>query len=362
MKPAAGAFYFLFGAGSAALTWLLVRLYLRRAPGWGLLDLPNERSSHSRPVPRGGGLGILITFAAAGLAWTFLFGAAPVRLLFSRRIIGVLAGGAAVAAISWLDDRRRGIPPGVRLLVHLGSAIAVVLVVGGWGEVDFPFLGPCRLGAAGLLVAVLWIVGLVNAYNFMDGIDGLAGIQAVSAAAGWLAVGLLAGNSSLAAAAVVIGGAAVGFLFHNRPPAKVFMGDVGSASLGYVFAVLPLVAGRSFPAALSARLPVAGFLMVSPFVVDAAFTFCRRAARREKISEAHRSHLYQRLVLSGLSHATVTAAYFFLGFLGGAAGVVFLFGADRLVSGCLAASSVALIWGIPWIWIQSRMRKTSRRA
>ena len=346
------------GSVGIALSWGITGAFRRWALKKRLLDYPNERSSHTRPTARGGGIGIVLVILVSGLVWLGRSVKGPAWPFDPWRVGLILAGGILIAAVSWLDDARRGLSPGVRLAVHAAAAGLVLLGAGGWSRIALPVAGTISLGIVGFAAALVWILGLVNAYNFMDGIDGIAGAQAVAAAAGWFAVGRLAGNPALSAAAVVIGASAIGFLIHNRPPARIFMGDIGSASLGYVFAVMPILVARTLPNPLAERAPVAGLLMVAPFVVDATFTFFRRLARRERLALAHRSHLYQRLVITGLGHGTVTGLYFILGVVASAAGLAFLFVPDRTRAGLSAAAALALVWGAPWIWASLRERRT----
>jgi UDP-N-acetylmuramyl pentapeptide phosphotransferase/UDP-N-acetylglucosamine-1-phosphate transferase len=279
---------------SAAASALLVGLVRGWAEG-RLLDLPNQRSSHQRPTPRGGGLGV-VGVVLGGLGLLHAAGAVDVPL-------GIWLGGGLLAAVSFVDDLR-ALPAPLRLAVHALVATAVVGSVGGWEIVDVPLAGLVGLGWVGQVVAVAWIVGLVNAYNFMDGVDGIAGLQGVLAGLGWLALGALFASQWAMAAGGLLSGASVGFLVHNWAPARIFMGDVGSVFLGYAFAVLALPGTTAEP-----RLPLLGVLLVWPFVFDAAFTFLRRAWRRENVLVAHRSHLYQRMQGSGWSHARVSAVY-----------------------------------------------------
>ncbi|MCX6038443.1 MAG: glycosyl transferase, partial [Chloroflexi bacterium] len=171
--------------------------------------------------------------------------------------------------------------------------------------------GTINLGWLGLAITFLWIVGLINAYNFMDGIDGIAGGQAVVAGLGWIVLGWLGNQTLVVALGLLLAASSLGFLGYNWPPAKIFMGDVGSAFLGYTFAVLPVVAVQRDP-----RFALAGVLLVWPFVFDAAFTFLRRLLHRENVFTAHRSHLYQRLVATGFSHKTVASLYIGLAIMG----------------------------------------------
>jgi len=272
-----------------------VRLWALRR---GVLDVPNWRSSHTVPTPRGGGIvffpvvaATLITYAtlrapeAVGDAWGFV-------LL-----------GALVAVVSWLDDVR-SLPPAIRFAVHITAALGAICLFGAWSHIALPFLGVVPLGPAGWVLTLLWIVGLTNAYNFMDGIDGIAAGQGIVAGLGWAALGVLVGAPAVPALGLVLAAVCLGFLGHNRPPARIFMGDVGSAYLGFSFAVLPLMAGADDPG-----LPLAAALVVWPFVLDTSFTFVRRLLAGENVFAAHRSHLYQRMVAAGAGHGTVSAIY-----------------------------------------------------
>jgi UDP-N-acetylmuramyl pentapeptide phosphotransferase/UDP-N-acetylglucosamine-1-phosphate transferase len=152
---------------------------------------------------------------------------------------------------------------------------------------------------------------MTNAYNFMDGIDGIAGMQAVTAGIGWLAIGNLLGMSSTGFYGGVIAFSSLGFLIHNWQPAKIFMGDVGSAFLGYSFAVLPFLSIQEWNENVINKLylPIITVLLVWLFVFDTIFTFMRRIFNGEKVWEAHRGHIYQRLVIEGFSHRSTTILY-----------------------------------------------------
>jgi Fuc2NAc and GlcNAc transferase len=262
----------------------------------GIVDVPNARSSHERPVPRGGGLVIALVASAAYFALG-LRGAVPWPLAFA-----VLLPGAAVACIGYLDDLA-GVPALRRLCVQAIAACAALAILGGWGGAWLP------QGSAGwwLLQAAL-AVGLVwstNLYNFMDGIDGIAGAEAVFLGLGGALLLWGTGQPSGAVLACLVPGAcALGFLAWNWPQARIFMGDVGSGYLGLVFAVVALATSREDPPLL------AGWLVLSAsFVVDSGVTLARRLARRERFHEAHRIHAYQWLARRIGRHAPVTLLY-----------------------------------------------------
>jgi Fuc2NAc and GlcNAc transferase len=306
---------------------------------WGrkrnFLDIPNERSSHVDPTPRGGG----IVIVAVSL-FVYLVSVYFVKQTFSW---GYLSGAVIVAGISLLDDIYT-ITARWRLLAHSAAAILLMVDRGWWNGIYLPDMNvTLDLNATGAVLTFAWIVWLINAYNFMDGIDGIAGVQAVAAAGGWLAVGWMTGSII----AFYLGGAllfsSLGFLIHNWQPAKMFMGDVGSAFLGFSFAAMPLLANTGNPT--DALLPVAGILFVWLFVFDTVITFVRRAFRRERVWRAHREHIYQRIVQSGWSHAAVSSLYGLLALVISFA-VVAVF-ADRIsetwMIGTVAAVTMALV-------------------
>src|SRR5713101_2160807 len=196
----------------------------RQASRWKLIDLPTSRSSHSTPTPRGGGLGLLFGFLGGvlilRLAGTTL-GVGPIALLL---------GCLPVAAVGlWDDFKKLGAMP--RLVVHVIGASVFVWLNGGLPR--FPLPGPfgIELGVWGGVIAVIWIVGVINFFNFMDGIDGLAAGQAIASALG---VALAGWSGEATALAVVLVGACAGFLIHNWSPARIFLGDVGSGTLGFL--------------------------------------------------------------------------------------------------------------------------------
>lgn len=286
--------------GAFAVTWLLTAAFQNYAIKKGILDIPNHRSSHTTPTPRGAGLGFAVVFLVlAALVGLF----SPSARSTSLALIG---GGAIVAAVGWLDDRM-GLSARTRLLVHMGAAVVGVVSLGGLPEVSLGFT-QVRLGLFGTVLAIMWVAWSINAYNFMDGIDGLAAGQAVlvSIVGGMLL--LSSGASELGTLALGLAGAVGGFLVWNFPPAKVFMGDVGSGVLGYTFAVLAIAAERH------GGMPLLSWvLLLLVFYVDTGATLLRRMIRRERWMEAHRSHAYQLAVQLGYSHRTVTLTILLLG-------------------------------------------------
>ena len=284
----------------AAVSWGVVALVRDAAVRRGLLDVPNARSSHATATPRLGGLGIIaatLVALAVGPVLLGLEGGASLKLV---------ALGMVVAAVSLIDDLR-GLPALARLVVHLAAGAAAVAMLGpldiaaAIGLADPPSALALNRG-----LTVLWIAGFMNAFNFMDGIDGIAAGQGAVAGAAIAVLGWLLEVPPAMLLGLALAAACLGFLPHNWSPATIFMGDVGSAFVGFLLATAPLVP----PAHQDAPIGVLPFaLIVWPFLFDTTLTFIRRAARGENVLAAHRSHLYQRLTQAGWSHARVAALY-----------------------------------------------------
>jgi Fuc2NAc and GlcNAc transferase len=292
-----------FGVGAVA-TWLIAR----NAAKLGLLDVPNERSSHQSPTPRGGGIGII-----AGVAAGFLvLSASGIRL--DPELVVLLAGTAVIAILGAIDDRNP-IRPRYRLMVQVAAAAAVVVLIGGVPRFPLPPPLDVSLGWLAAPLAVVWLVGVTNFYNFMDGIDGLAAGQAVASCAGVVLGVWAAGAVELA---YLLAAASIGFLIFNSPPARIFLGDAGSTSLGFAIAGLALLApaaGR--PAALFAVA-----IGLSLFLLDPLETLMWVVRTKRRIGRAHRAHSYQALAPSAVRHRAVTAGLVFAGLVLSIAGAL----------------------------------------
>lgn len=261
----------------------------------GMVDIPNERSSHTKVTPRGGGAAVVL-----GTTIVLLVGASLNLLPWS--LVGALTGGGvAIALIGFLDDIRPR-SPALRLVIHVAAALWALYCLGG--------LAPLQIGehivtwgAAGYVLGVLGIVWTLNLFNFMDGIDGLAASEATFIAGAGALLAMTGGDSGVSAAALIFAAACAGFLAWNWPPAKIFMGDVGSGYMGYVIAVFAIAAGRDHPVAMLVWL-----ILGALFFIDATVTLARRVARGESAHQAHRSHAYQILSRRWGSHRRMTLA------------------------------------------------------
>ncbi len=271
------------------LTSMVKRILMEHA----VLDVPNDRSSHKIPVPRGGGWALMAVIAPA------LIGAA-LFLDGDMRHAGLIAAIFLLAAVSWWDDRRH-VGVGMRLCVHIFAAC-----LGSFSfapqEVLFGGAVPFWLDRALMIFGWVWFV---NLYNFMDGIDGITGVETVSVAAGVCLVMATAGinDQFTGFTALVMIGVCLGFLFHNWHPAKIFLGDIGSVPLGYLtgFCLLSLAVTRREGAGYLA----AAIILPLYYLADSGITIAKRALRREKIWQAHRQHFYQRAALTAGRHDRV---------------------------------------------------------
>lgn len=274
---------------AAVIATGLARWYaLRRS----LLDVPSARSSHRIPVPRGGGVSLLLVIAATVYAGVALGLAMDI-------VAGIAGAGVLVAFVGWVDDHGH-VSPAKRILVHGCAAGWMLYCLEG---VAPPFQESLFVDQnwAAIAAAFIGIVWLINLYNFMDGIDGLAGGQAVTAGVtgGLLLLGN--GHPGLGFVSLAVAAAAAGFLVWNWPPARIFMGDVGSGFLGAIFAMLTLASE------VTGALPLASWLvLLAVFIVDATCTLVQRLFTGQRWYTAHRSHVYQRLVQAGWSHGKVT--------------------------------------------------------
>jgi Fuc2NAc and GlcNAc transferase len=280
------------------LSWLLTAGLRRYALARSLLDIPNARSSHSLPTPRGGGVAIVLAFLLGILLLPLL------DLPFSPGLLWALLGaGGAVALLGFLDDHGH-IAARWRLLGHFTAALWVLYWLNGLPPLIWFGFG-VDLGWLGQVLAAVYLVWLLNLYNFMDGIDGIASVEAISVCLAGAALYWLAGAGSALnlAPPLLLATAVAGFLFWNFPPARIFMGDAGSGFLGLALGVLSLQAAWVNPALLWAWL-----ILLGVFIVDATFTLLRRLLRGDKVYEAHRSHAYQFASRKYGAHLPVTLA------------------------------------------------------
>jgi UDP-N-acetylmuramyl pentapeptide phosphotransferase/UDP-N-acetylglucosamine-1-phosphate transferase len=263
----------------------------------GPVDHPNARSLHSSPVPRSGGLAVLLGLGGPLLVLAALGISAP-------ELGWIAAAVLPVAGIAYLDDLGE-VSRRLRLIAQ--SAAALLLMSGGlrWTLLELPGWVMVFPGWVAVVLSLVYVVWLINLYNFMDGMDGFAAGMALFGFSAFAVLGWSGGESLFAIASVCVALAAAGFLTSNFPPARIFLGDSGSSSLGL------LVAAFSLWGSHLGLFPLwSAWLAFSPFILDATWTLLARLGRGERIWEPHRCHHYQRLVLAGWSHRrTLLRAY-----------------------------------------------------
>ena len=281
---------------SCAVCWVMIRRVR-------IMDIPNGRSSHNAPIPKSGGVVIVITFLIGVLA-IYFFGDAT--MIKTRYFFGFLTASLLVALVSLYDDITNQ-PFSIKLLSHVIAAGVVVAFGILIREVNLPWLGQVQLGVIGYIITFLWIIGLTNAYNFMDGLNGMAAGPAVINGLFFCVLSYSQGSTFVYIICYTIISGALGFLVFNFPKPSLFMGDVGSAFLGFVFATLGIIAALYDHSHTSLFVMP---LLLFNYIYDTAFTFIRRLLRRENVFQAHRTHLYQLFNQLGHSHVRVSCFHF----------------------------------------------------
>ena len=305
--------------GTAMLSAWLCRRFIDPGSRLHVLDHPDHRSLHQRPVPRSGGVAILLSLL---LAWWVAVAGNAVQ---SSVVLLWMSGGILVLGSLGVWDDLRDLSPALRLPVQTLVALSLVPLGLSLGSLELPCCKWRLSGPLGAFLAVFFMLWMINLYNFMDGMDGFAGGMALIGFSALAGLGYLAGDTGYSLLALLVASASAGFLVYNFPPARIFMGDAGAPVLGFLAAAFMLWADRQglFPLWI-------GLLVFAPFVVDATYTLVRRLLRGEAVWKPHRGHLYQKLVLAGWSHRR-TVLWSYLLMLAGA-------------SSALIAQQVPQVW------------------
>ncbi|MHC8387643.1 MraY family glycosyltransferase [Pseudomonas sp. MDT2-39-1] len=279
----------------AVLSFALTANLRRYALAKSIIDIPNVRSSHSTPTPRGGGVAIVLAFLAA-LPILGCSGQVPWAIL-----VAAGGSGALVAVVGFMDDHNH-IAARWRLLGHFSAAVWALFWIGGLPPLNV-FDISIDLGLTGHILAAVYLVWMLNLYNFMDGIDGIASVEAIcTCLSACLLYGLL-NVEGMIWLPLTLASSVAGFLLWNFPPARIFMGDAGSGFLGIILGILSLHAAWTSP-----QLFWAWLILLGIFIVDATFTLIHRMIRGDKVYEAHRSHAYQFASRKFGKHLPVTLA------------------------------------------------------
>lgn len=312
-----------------ALVWLAV-VYARRK---GIIDVPNERSSHVIPTPRGGGIGLV---SVVGSVAAFVIGKRGREPLALWLFLGVALG--LLIVIGWLDDSKSR-PVKGRLLVHLFCGAGVALIINRIAPLPEP------LNILWLTWWIFWTVGSINVVNFMDGIDGMIASQGL--VYGLFLFFLLPETGAGSLFGLILGAGCAGFLLWNWAPARIFMGDAGSGPLGLFFVIggaLGLYGGRT----------AVVFLPLLPLYFDALITLAKRYRRGESLLQAHRTHLYQRIANGGLGHARVTIGYAAAAAVGAVIGFLVNESTPLVVALAIVAYGLAVV--VSWMLLDRRWR------
>ncbi len=287
----------IFG-GSAMVALLNAQLSIRLSLRAGWVDSPNQRSLHCAPTPRLGGLGIVLAFYLVMMIIIAVYGFDLLPRLSRGFNVVMLAGALLLSMIGFYDDIKT-LKSGMKFVFQLLATVIVVTA----GKLSSLHLFTPLMSALLFSIVIFWVVAFCNVYNFMDGINGLSGSTGIIYGISLALLALERSEVNIAIMSMIVGGCCLGFLFLNFPQARTFMGDGGSLFLGFVFAliIVKLIFLGASPIVLG--------LVVSVYVFDSGFTIIRRFLRRENIFAAHRSHLYQRLVLAGVDQKYVTLLY-----------------------------------------------------
>lgn len=317
---------------SFLLTWAIVVFSRKRE----LLDVPNDRSSHRIPKPRLGGVAIVTAFYAT-IATIYILGRDPFPT--NRLAIGFLTGGGILALMGIVDDLHH-LDARVKLALQAAAALAVVLSGGLLTELKLPLVGILGLGWLAVPFTLLWIVAIINFYNFIDGLDGLAAGVGMIAALFLVLIGIFSASSPLALVYLALAGSCLGFLRFNFPPARIFMGDTGSTFIGFSFAVLAIIgAGTGVPVFVT-------LLLLAGVIGDAALTLIKRVIARERIFVPHRTHYYQRLTSVGFSHKQITLLEYLVTVLLGVSALFIFRGETLFVTVFSGLCIVFFLWAL----------------
>jgi UDP-GlcNAc:undecaprenyl-phosphate GlcNAc-1-phosphate transferase len=277
---------------------LLIPPVLRLARRWRLLDLPDgERKVHAHAIPRLGGIAIVTGFMAPIIGLLFFGNAFADQLVADHgRLVSFVAGAGAILVLGVFDDIK-GLAALPKLLVQ--SAVGATLWAGGLALDSVSFMGETiEFSWASLPLTILWVAGIINAMNLIDGLDGLAGGVAFIASGCLWALATFDGNPILGLFAAALAGAVLGFLLYNFSPAMIFMGDSGSMTIGYVFAAAGLWSAGKRATAMALLLPVVALGLP---VVDTLYAIARRTAHGQSPFHSDRGHIHHRLLDAGYS-------------------------------------------------------------
>src|SRR5690625_1626532 len=308
---------------AGALNYFVTKQFISYAKWKQITDIPTERSSHTVTTPGGGGVGLAVTTRA--LLCSFLMfrqsqsaDGSGWMLIIARMISSVLG----------LFDDRGGLSKKVCFLVQFLAGLIILIFVHGMDWFYIPFIIDLNFGLLGIPLGLIWIVGVTNIYNFLDGVNGIATLQGMVAALAWSLFGWLINEQLLVVSNVILCGTLLAFLYYNWTPAKVFMGDAGSVFLGLWFAGMPFWAVSLQQGMKIGPMIWFAAILLWPFLFDGSYTIFKRYQNGENVLDAHRSHLYQRLHIAGWTHEKVSSLYGLFATVCALTGFLFLYSSE----------------------------------
>lgn len=285
---------FLIVIATITISFGLTHLVRKIAITRNKFDIPNERSSHKNPTPRGGGVAVVAAFLFGLLALLIR------RDIDAESFYAIVLPGALVAIIGYLDDLGRVTAARLRLIGHFVAALIAIYILGGLPPMPL-FSATLDIGLVGNIIAVLFLVWMLNLFNFMDGIDSITGIEALTSCLILTIFLINKSDTELWRVPALLCAAVIGFLYFNWPPAKIFLGDIGSGFIGFTIGTISLVIAKSQP-----LITWAVIILLGVFIVDATVTLIRRVYDKQQISAAHRSHAFQHLANNADRHLKVS--------------------------------------------------------
>lgn len=285
---------FLIVIATITISFGLTHLVRKIAITRNKFDIPNERSSHKNPTPRGGGVAVVAAFVFGLLALLIR------RDIDAESFYAIVLPGALVAIIGYLDDLGRVTAARLRLIGHFVAALIAIYILGGLPPMPL-FSATLDIGLVGNIIAVLFLVWMLNLFNFMDGIDTITGIEALTSCLILTIFLINKSDTELWRVPALLCAAVIGFLYFNWPPAKIFLGDIGSGFIGFTIGTISLVIAKSQP-----LITWAVIILLGVFIVDATVTLIRRIFDKQRISAAHRSHAFQHLANNADRHLKVS--------------------------------------------------------
>lgn len=285
---------FLIVIATITISFGLTHLVRKIAITRNKFDIPNERSSHKNPTPRGGGVAVVAAFLFGLLALLIR------RNIDAESFYAIVLPGALVAIIGYLDDLGRVTAARLRLIGHFVAALIAIYILGGLPPMPL-FSATLDIGLVGNIIAVLFLVWMLNLFNFMDGIDTITGIEALTSCLILTIFLINKSDTELWRVPALLCAAVIGFLYFNWPPAKIFLGDIGSGFIGFTIGTISLVIAKSQP-----LITWAVIILLGVFIVDATVTLIRRIFDKQRISAAHRSHAFQHLANNADRHLKVS--------------------------------------------------------